>query len=509
MNHKVWLKYIFYVCTGLLVLMTLLMWGFAPEFIKVNAALSVLAVICVGSVIALEYQSLLTIVRSSYFKNAIADGVNLFLVFAILGLVNYLVFMNNKSVDITETKVHTLSEQSRSIIANFDDEIKITLFAKRSEWEAYLELLNQYKLVNQNIVIKAVDVEENPALAKVQGISETGSILINYKDKKIIGKASNELEITNTLLKLQRSRSIKVGFTYGHGEIDLFQADKNGGTFLKNRLIERNYHIAKVDLLGVEEIPSDVDLLLVLGPNKGLLDLEVEKVKKYLDKGGSLFFAFGPNFDNLNWQNMVELLAKNGANITNTIVLDRLSKVQGSEATIPIITTFNPESSITKNVKGRLLFPLTSAITKSELENVEYRWLARSSTFPASWAESDLVGVVKGTATVSESDIQGPVDVAVSLENKKNYSKIVVWGSAASLVNAYQSNSLNFNLFFNTAAWAMDDEGIMAISRPGIRGQRIFLAPAQLTLIFWGAIVLIPFCLSALGVFFYRRRLVK
>src|SRR5690606_17271136 len=121
----------------------------------------------------------------------------------------------------------------------------------------------------------------------------------------------------------------------GHGEIDLFQSDKNGGTFLKTKLLERNYQIQKVDLLDVGEIPSKLDLLLILGPNNGMLDLEIDKIRKFVEGGGNLFLAFGPNFDSLNWKNIQDLLASNGVNLTNTILLDRLSKVQGSEATIP------------------------------------------------------------------------------------------------------------------------------------------------------------------------------
>lgn len=502
-------KWVFYICIFLLLSMTLLMWGFASEYTTLNYTLTVSSLTAIVVIFLLEREAISRNLRADYTKNLFSDLTTFFLAVCILGMVNYLIFKNNKSFDVTTTKIHTLSLQSQSILSYFKEEVKVILFARRDQWDQYLELLKQYQLINQNLKIQAIDVEENPALVKVHGITDEGSISLEYRGKKIKGRVTSELDVTNLFLKLQRSKEITIGYTVGHGELNLEGAASSDANFLKQKLEERNYTLGQLDLLAVDKIPKDVNLLMIVGMNSGMLDLEVKKIRDFLERGGSLFFSFGPNFENKDWKNLEKLFEDYGIKLTNTIVIDRLSKVQGSEATIPIITQFNKSQSIGRSMDGRLVMPLASAILPIEKDEIEYQWIARTSGFPASWAESDLIGVVRGKATVDSSDFEGPIDVVAIATNKKNMSKYAVWGSTNSLANHYASNAPNFNLFLNIVAWLADDEGLLAVNRPGLRGERVFLASSQMTLIFWGAIVVIPLVFSFLGIYFYRRKLIK
>jgi ABC-type uncharacterized transport system involved in gliding motility auxiliary subunit len=509
MNKRNILFIIAWTMIGMLFTATLSMYLFAPEYIDFNRGLLVGTVLLLSILVFLDRKRIKTFLDTSFAKNMLSNSITIFLVLCIIALINYLGYKNSVHYDFTETKIHTLSEQSLNVLKNFKSPIKITLFSKRQEWQKYLNLLKQFEQANKNISVSAVDVETNPALAKLNNVREDGTIIVEYQGRRVQDKADSELKVTNLLLKLVRTKKLSILYTKGHGEIDFNDTGKEGGSYLLDRLLEHNYTVAPVDLLGITDIPAKVDLVISLGPVNGFLDLEVAKLKRYLRRGGNLLITMSPNFQKRNWKNILGLLSESGVEVIDSIVLDRLATVQGSQATIPLVTKFNPSHTITNKFNERVLFPLVSVLKPVEVENTKFTWLARTSDFPASWGETNLSEVSTGKAVFDDKDIQGPITVAAVISNSAYYSKVGVLGSSSLVINGYQSQSPNFNFFMNMISWLMDDEGIISINRPNLTQQRIFLGSSQITLIFWVCIIFIPFGFFVLGIYFYRRKLQK
>jgi ABC-type uncharacterized transport system involved in gliding motility auxiliary subunit len=493
----------------LLATATLAMYIFAAEYTVFNRWMLAASSILILVLLTLDRKRFITFLKTSFFRNALNNSITIFLTLCILGLINYLAYKNSKDFDLTEKKLHSLSAQSRKVVSNLRGKIEIELFAKRQDWQNYLNLLRQYQQVNKNIKVKAIDVEANPAIVKLNNIQEDGSIVIKYQDKRVVGKADSELKITNLLLKLIRSKKLTILYTKGHGEVNFNDTGREGGSYLLDRLREFNYNVAPLDLLAVTDIPRSVDAIMMMGPVNGLMDLEVDKLKRYLNKGGNLLVTLAPNFHNKDWKSIYSLLNDYGIEAVNSIVLDRLATVQGSQATIPLITNFNTSHSITRNFSARVIFPLVSALKLKDADDFTTSWIAQTSNFPASWGETNLKEVTSGKAQFDDKDLKGPITVAAVSGHHKNFSKVAVIGSSSLVVNGYQSQSSNFNFFINTLAWLMDDEGIIAINRPQLTQQRIFLGSSQITLIFWISIIFIPFIFFTLGIYFYRRKLKK
>ena len=508
MQQKI-LLLIGWIVFALLATATLAMHVFASEYISFNRAMLITSALLLVFLLFVDRKRIVEFLKTSFFRNLLNNSFTIFLTIAILALINYLTYKNSIDFDLSEKKFHTLSEQSRNVVSSFKHPVEIEVFAKRQDWEIYLNLLRQYQQVNSNFKFHAIDVETNPALVKLHNIQEDGSIVVKYQDKKVIGKADSELKITNLLLKLIRKKPLTVLYTRGHGEVKFDDKGRDGGSYLLDRLYDLNYNVAPVDLLAVTDIPTSVDVLMMIGPVNGLMDLEVEKVKRYLKRGGNLLLTLGPNFQNQDWSNLYELLREHGIQALNSIVLDRLATVQGSQATIPLVNTFNQSHTITRNFNSRVIFPLVSAFKLIETQNISLEWLAQTSNFPASWAETNLQEVTSGMAKFDSKDLEGPITVAAVSNHREFYSKVAVMGSSAMVVNGYQSQSANFNFFINTLSWLMDDEGIISINRPQLTQQRIFLGSSQITLLFWVSIIFIPFSFFSLGIYFYRRKLKK
>lgn len=492
-----------------LLLTSIVVYIVAPEYGEFILGVFVASKIIFLTLLYINRNPIIAFLKTTLFKNLVSNSITIFLVMAILGMVNYLGVKNNIQFDLTKQKVHTLSEQSKTILGGLEAELKITLFARRINWDRFLNLINLYKFHNEKVKVEVIDIDTNPSMVQLNGVKEDGTVILTYKGNKTSTVAKDELTVTNSMIKLLRTNKIVVYYTVGHNEIDRALKDQNGGSYLFNKMIGANYIVKPLDLLKVADIPGDANLVLLLGPQQGFLDLEIEKLERYMSKGGNLLVTLAPNFTDTNFDNLYLLLQKYGIKVTNSIVLDRLSTVQGSQATIPIVTLFNPNHSITKKFKGKVLMPLSAALQDAKVENKKYDVLMKSNSFPGSWAETSFEEVKTGRATYDAKDLKGPIHLFSVAEDSKNHGRLMVSSSSSFIVNGYQSQSANFNFFLNALAWGLDDEGIIGLNRPSLENERIILSASQLTLIFYFAIGFIPFVLFAVAIYFYRRRLKK
>lgn len=137
--------------------------------------------------------------------------------------------------------------------------------------------------------------------------------------------------------------------------------------------------------------------------------------------------------------------------------------------------------------------------------------IAFTSSFPGSWAETDLKGVTSGKAEFKENvDMKGPIGLLgvgeLVGEKAVKDSRFVLLGSSSFLINAYQNQTGNTTLFLNTVSWLVNDEAIISFNRPGIEEYPIILSSLHIQMIFVIAILLVPIIFFGCAIFIYRRR---
>ena len=486
------------------------MFTVAQEYALLNQALLGSAVGLSALMILVFYKRILAFFKKKKVKMGFVTGMRVFLVLCILSIVNYLGVKTSYKFDLTTSKLHTLSEQSKEVASQVEDDVEMVLFAKRSEWENYLPLLRQYRNINKKIKVSAIDIESNPSLTKLNNIEKSGTVVLKKQGKNFKSFAGTELSVTNLLIKSLRSKSLNIYYTVGHGELEPFNEKPAGGSYLFKLLNNGSYNLKPLDTLKIDRIPADADAILALGPVKGFMDLEVELIGKYLKRGGNVFVLLGPNFQTTDFSNIRKVLEERGIKHHNALVLDRLSAVQGANATIPIVNRYNHEHSVTNKFTGRTLFPLSAALEEKKVKNITYHALAMSSPFPASWAESQLKDINSGKVYYTKGlDLKGPVGLLAVSEHSKDFGKLAVSASVDFVNNSYQNQSSNFNLFMNTLSWLIDDEGLISLNRPELSNNMIVLSAPQISLIFYFSILFSPFCLFAIGIWVYRKRVNK
>lgn len=505
---KNWLFPLWIIIDVLIFVAAISSWIAAPEFKTLNISMTVFAFALAILLISVKFKEFKAFVSSVYFHKVLFHSVNVFLVIAIVALLNYLGNKNFKEFDLTKEKRNSLTEQTMKILESVKAPLKMTVFAKREEWAPMLNLLKLYEGADKNITLEAIDTDLRPDLVKERGVTQTGTVFINYQGKETSFILFDELTVTNALLRVLRTDDIILYLVRGHEELSCQNNTPEGISVLCNHLESQNYILKDLDLTKVKDVPKDASALLILGPATGFLDQEAKLIERYVEKGGSVFMSLAPAFTPRIYENLMKITRKFGLQINEDIVIDRLSTIQGAEATIPIIERYNADHLITNGFAQRTVFPFSASVEISGKKTDMAQILAETSDFPGSWAEKDLKGITAGNAKFDEGkDRKGPIGLlGITEGGGDSLTRIALLGSSSFLINGYQGQSGNTTLFLNTISWLVNDEGIISFNRPGLEEYPVILSAQHLQLIFVISILVVPIVFFGCAIFVYRRR---
>ncbi len=209
------------------------------------------------------------------------------LVLGIIGLLNFLSSRHHKRWDITEGKIHSLSDQSIKVLQNLDKnqrDVEVSCFFKEGDApEAKMrDMLDMYQAESRRLKAQFFDPAKNPGLAKKYNIEEYNTTVLTSGDKEVKIKGLGEEDITNALIQVSREARKTLYFLEGHGEIPIDQADDNGFSFLKEQLEKENYVVRKLMLVREPGIPHDCSVLIVAGPRVAVTPQEIRVINDYL-----------------------------------------------------------------------------------------------------------------------------------------------------------------------------------------------------------------------------------
>ena len=114
------------------------------------------------------------------------------------------------------------------------------------------------------------------------------------------------------------------------------------------------------------EVPEDATILIIAGPKTDLMDSELEQIRNYLKRGGSLFVLLNP----FQSPKLCGFLKDYGFITADDIVVDRMSRVLGGDYLMPVVTTYM-KFAITKNFTVASFFPEVRSVRASNEAGTE------------------------------------------------------------------------------------------------------------------------------------------
>ncbi len=432
----------------------------------------------------------------------------------ILAVVNYLAYNNSKRWDLTEDKQHTLAPETVDVLAKLSEPVKArAFFTGRTSTNTAKELLDQFKEnSNGKFDYQFVDPEANPVEAQQANVNQDGMIVLDMGERQQSVRSASEQELAGALVRMMNPEKRTVYFLTGHGEYSPEDTGDQSYTRVKSTLENKNYTVKTLNLLTTNQIPEDGKLIVIAGPRDLLTTGEIDLIRQYQAKGGSLIVMEEPT-PLTNYKDADDPLADYlQQDWSITMGKDMVVDLTSQQPFAPYAGQYGSHPVTQSIQRTATQFPTARSVRAAASAGAQVSLVELVLTAQQSWAETDLSGIVAGQSQVKfdeGADTPGPVPMAVAAENQQSKARVVAFGDADFVIDANFSAYGNGDLFTNAVDWAIGQENLISLT-PKANTQRMIVPPQAtvMNLIFLGTVILLPglALFGGIWTFIQRRR---
>ncbi|MEE9167689.1 MAG: DUF4350 domain-containing protein [Candidatus Neomarinimicrobiota bacterium] len=442
------------------------------------------------------------------------------LVIGIIAMLNYLSIRHSWRMDATAQKEFSLSRQTRSILRNLEDDVKLIAFVDESQFSALGDRLREYAYYSGKFEYELIDpISEPERIREFFGPDKqyldlpTLLLKTSLKDEQI--NSVLEEDVTNALIKVTREEKHKIYLTQGHGEKTLYpdQPGMEGYQFARESLEKQYFDVEELNLYEKDEVPSDGTILVVAGPMKRFAENEVSAIGKFLDGGGNLLALIDPEVESglealvRDWNIQLNddmVLESHSSFVLSATGLSRRSNVSAA----PTSAEYG-EHKVTKNFRFATSFIKTRSLDVVDEEQDSLETTPLVYTSRSSWGETDLNALAsQGKASLDETDFQGPTIVAVAVEKTRGKKgRLIVVGDSDFASDVYiQQAPGNLDFFLNMVSWLAEQEDLISVRPKDPENRPLTMTMRQQKLTLFFLIILLPLVTVRWGIHVYTKR---
>ncbi len=405
--------------------------------------------------------------------------------------------------DITQNALNSLEPGSVEALALLKGPVQITVYATEQDAQVgdirklIREFVSLYQRYKPDISLAFVDPVKDAESMRKASIKGNGEMVVEYGGRSEHITTLNEQTLSSALLRLAHDKEQLLMYLSGHGERKLDgSANHDLGEF-GARLKQLGYRISGLNLTIAPEVPDNTSMLVITQPQTRLLPGEMDKLLRYVDRGGNLLWLV----DAEPLRGLEPLAEKLGVSVLPGVVLDPAAQ----EMNAPLDWTLGagyPPHAVTRDFDLITVFPTARALSIEPGRDWQVHTLVEGAL--NGWVSE------RGASKRFDKnrDIPGPVNLAVSLQRNTNdhEQRIVVVGSGAFLANVYSGNGGNLDLGINMVNWLANEERLISVQPRAIKDGKITLSRNQLSVISLGFLILLPLALFAVGARQWWRR---
>src|SRR6266545_5401093 len=425
---------------------------------------------------------------------------------------NVLADRYNKSYDGTANKRYSLSDQTKKIVRELNQDATIRYFDQGTRFNEAKDLLGQYAGLSSKIHVEYVDPDKSPEVAREAGIKNYGAAVVQIGARTEEAKGMTEEGITGALIRILKNKSRTVCFVSGSGEHQIDDSDRNGYSRLKELLGKDEYEAKAINLLQKAEVPGDCTVLVVGGPTGDYQQPQVDALKRYVEDGGRAFFMLDAPLkmgreisDN---DALTKQLQSWGVTVNKNLILDLnpVGQLMGLGPQVALVSTYDSHA-IVNEMKGTATgFPFSRSL---EIKNGD------KTTVEKLFSSSDSS---VATTNLSSSEVdpgdpknkKGPLTIAAAGSyntGKENVQgRFVVLGSSFWAANSFISFNGNRDLALNAMNWLSSDEDLISIRPKEQDDRRITMTQSQFSWVRATSQFLLPLAVILFGVSVWWRR---
>lgn len=478
---------------------------------------------------------------------------------AILGGVWYLASLPAFRLrwDFTEKEIFTLTDRTKAVLDNLEKDVEVILIFEtpfavdrrglvltwKQVGEYARDFLKEYEIrSNGRITVEDLDyVRDNVRVDEVfkeLEYSQKNVVIVKCgKNRKVLtpenlanidhGRESRtgvsepakivsfkaEAALTAAIVAVTDDRQPVACVVSGRGESSVESRSKEGLFFGAAALRNTNFDVRELKLFAGEPVPEECDVLIVAGPRDDYQDIEMAAVRLFLQNGGNLFLALGPDsmkgFEE-------EILPAYGLALDSAFTCRDLSDLKGGadpENKLTLyVDDFSEESPITRPLKESgytAVFRKAGSLMPMEgVGNTTVKDLVRSS-FNV-WGDRHDFRKLGDCTFDSLTERMGQRVLGLSCQGRGPYadSRLVVFADTFFYTNEVAPRSGGLLLFTNTVNWLASREIQLEIGPKVPFESRAEIFPDDYSNIMIVVILLIPGCAAVFGflVWWFRRR---
>ncbi len=469
------------------------------------------------------------------FTRRITFGANvalsIILVFALVVMANWIAKKYPKSYDFVQTSnLYKISDKTKNILNSLNQKVEFFVFSNPQDSELYSKiqrLLKAYKNVSPNVEFTMVDpvrdINKVRLLARDLNVEEPDTVVVKIgENKKVLtemdmadfkfrhndytgGQIKDmkqfkaEQAFTSAILELINPKKIYAKFTVKHGEKNIFGYKDNGMSEAKRYLLRDNITAEPIELVSLSEI-TNCDVLVIAGPTRKFLPNEVNLIRNYLNNGGRAMVMLDPEVKS----GLAPLLKEYNIKIGDDIVVDPERQIP-SLSPIQLVVGLYADHPITQKLKTFTIFPIARSVSIINEKNKVYKARELAVTSGRGWGETDTDS--EKFKFDLKTDNEGPMSVAVIVENKKTGMRLATFGDSDFATNRDLSKGANKDFFLNTMNWLVKREILISIGPKTIAEmKRLNFNAFQLKMITLVVIVAVPLASVVVGFIVYLRR---
>jgi len=472
-------------------------------------------------------------------------GFNVFIqiitLFAIVVMLNLFAFNHYQRWDISRDHSHTLSEQTRSILANLKKDVDFIVFFTGNPdiardtndlLDAYVhasgrkvrvevinpylnltrarEVASKYKLgASENVIIVDSDGRSKLVNASEMGEYEPALSPLNPPHLKAF---TGEQALTSALIELSEQGSNKIYAISGHGEPAI---DGDSLDDLRLLIERQNITFETLKLGEIDLIPEDAKMLLIIGPKYDFNEHDLALLRAYWEKKGRLLALLDPASAT---PNLKSFFTEQGVTVNDDRVLRTVPFGKVTGVLKEISADFLPGSPITKQLEGvnTLFLGGTQSLTLDP-EGVKEQHIRLTPLIRASkgfWGEKhfDINAAGNSIYFDPKEDTLMPV-IAAAVEKgalsddrvQLGTSRLIVVGNS-SFVDSSANAMPSTDFILGGVNWLINREPLIGITPKTVQQFSLNLNQSQISSLSLLVLIVIPGCAAALGFLTWLKR---
>ncbi len=468
---------------------------------------------------------------------------------ALFILVNFIASRRYARTDLSRQQMTTLSEQTLRALDSLTDPVSVSVFFQPTSrlYDLTHDLLDEYARRSPKIQVEYVDPQQDIARARQlvkeleikdlnlvvfraglpaapDGSAQAGSrrkyltdadlAEYDYRAMQLGGGEprvtafKGEDAFTSALIGVTRTAAPTVWFTSGHGEKSLEDGEPTGLSEVKKVLSQQDITLETVTLLERTEIPADVQLVVIAGPERRFTEQEIGILQTYLERGGKVLALVDPLEDT----GLEPWLATWGVVVGQDIVVDPARQLPFVSAANLFVTEYTIHPVVEKMKTLATLFPLARSVRPAQPLPEGITATALTLTSAEGWGETQTS--VKTFEFNEGQDLKGPVSIAVAAERtvpakgsaREAKTRLVVIGDSDFTLNAQLPNVGNRDFLLGCVYWLTEQEQLIGIGPKPLNAVTLNLTGAQLTGVFWFSFLALPLACGGLGALMWWMR---